>query len=83
MKNGAARKSCQYLFGSPESWRSIEQCATKITNSNLARRLEVRETVVRRMLDPNHATKSEKLQAALSTLGKRIVVALDDAAKSA
>jgi len=52
----------------------------KITNSDLARRLEVRETVVRRMLDPNHATKSEKLQAALSVLGKRIVVALDDAA---
>lgn len=51
----------------------------KITNSELARRLGVRETVVRRMLDPNHATKSEKLQAALSVLGKRIVVALDDA----
>jgi antitoxin HicB len=52
----------------------------KITNSDLARRLGVRETVVRRMLDPNHATRSEKLQAALSVLGKRIVVALDDAA---
>ncbi len=52
----------------------------KITNSELARRLGVRETVVRRMLDPNHATKSEKLQAALAVLGKRIVVALSDAA---
>src|ERR1700730_5406779 len=52
----------------------------KITNSELARRLGVRETVVRRKLDPDHATKSEKLQAALSVLGKRIVVALDDAA---
>ena len=52
----------------------------KITNSDLARRLGVRETVVRRMLDPNHATKAEKLQAALAVLGKRIVVALDDAA---
>jgi antitoxin HicB len=52
----------------------------KITNSDLARRLGVRETVVRRMLDPDHATKSEKLQAALSVLGKRMVVALDDAA---
>jgi antitoxin HicB len=52
----------------------------KITNSELARRLGVRETVVRRMLDPDHATKAEKLQAALSVLGKRIVVALDDAA---
>ncbi len=53
----------------------------KITNSELSRRLGVRETVVRRMLDPNHATKSEKLQAALSVLGKRIAVALDDAAE--
>ena len=52
----------------------------KITNSELARRLGVRETVVRRMLDPDHATKAEKLQAALAVLGKRIVVALDDAA---
>ncbi|MGA3201183.1 MAG: type II toxin-antitoxin system HicB family antitoxin [Bryobacteraceae bacterium] len=52
----------------------------KITNSELARRLGVRETVVRRMLDPDHATKAEKLQAALAALGKRIVVALDDAA---
>ena len=52
----------------------------KITNSHLARRLGVRETVVRRMLDPNHATKSKKLQAALAALGKSIVVALDDAA---
>jgi antitoxin HicB len=52
----------------------------KITNSEQARRLGVRETIVRRMLDPGHATKAEKLQAALSVLGKRIVVALDDAA---
>ena len=51
-----------------------------ISNSELARRLGVRETVVRRMLDPGHDTKSEKLQAALDALGKRIVVAVEDAA---
>jgi antitoxin HicB len=51
-----------------------------ITNSELARRLGVRETVIRRMLDPNHETKSEKLQAALDALGKRIVVAVEDSA---
>ena len=51
-----------------------------ISNSELARRLGVRETVVRRMLDPDHETKSEKLQAALDALGKRIVVAVEDAA---
>jgi len=51
-----------------------------VSNSELARRLGVRETVVRRMLDPDHDTKSEKIQAALEVLGKRIVVAVDDAA---
>ena len=58
-------------------------CAMKergLTNSALARRLGVRETVVRRMLDPDHDTKSEKLQAALAALGKRIAVVVDDAA---
>jgi antitoxin HicB len=52
----------------------------RLTNSELARRLGVRETVVRRMLDPDHDTKSEKLQAALAALGKRIAVVVDDAA---
>ncbi len=52
----------------------------RVSNSELARRLGVRETVVRRMLDPDHDTRSEKLQAALEALGKRIVVAIDDAA---
>lgn len=52
----------------------------RVSNSALARRLGVRETVVRRMLDPDHDTKSEKIQAALEALGKRIVVAIDDAA---
>lgn len=51
-----------------------------VSNSELARRLGVRETVVRRMLDPDHATKSERLQTALEALGKRIVVAVEDAA---
>jgi antitoxin HicB len=51
-----------------------------ITQSELARRLGVRETVVRRMLDPNHDTRPEKLQAALEALGKRVVMAYDDAA---
>jgi len=51
-----------------------------VNKSELARRLGVRETVVRRMLDPDHATKSEKLQAALGALGKRLVVAIEDVA---
>ena len=51
-----------------------------ITQSELARRLKVRETVVRRMLDPNHGTRTEKIQAALEALGKRVVTAYYDAA---
>ena len=51
-----------------------------LNNSELARRLGVRETVVRRMLDPDHATKSEKLQTAMEALGKRFVVTVEDAA---
>ena len=51
-----------------------------INNCELARRLGCRETVVRRMLDPNHNTKPEKLQAALAALGKRIAITVEDAA---
>lgn len=49
-------------------------------NTELARRLGISETVVRRMLDPKHNTKPEKIQAALAALGKRIVVRFEDAA---
>jgi antitoxin HicB len=53
---------------------------TGVSQSELARRLNVRETIVRRMLDPNHGTRQEKIQAALAALGKRMVMAYDDAA---
>lgn len=49
-------------------------------NTELAKRLGVSETVVRRMLDPKHNTKPEKIQAALAALGKRIVITFEDAA---
>ena len=49
-------------------------------NTELAKRLSVSETVVRRMLHPKHDTKPEKIQAALAALGKRIVVRFEDAA---
>jgi len=51
-----------------------------LRNTELAARLGVSETVVRRMLDPKHTTKPEKIQAALNALGKRIVVSFEDAA---
>jgi len=47
-----------------------------ISNSELARRLGIRETVIRRMLDPDHATKPEKLQAALAELGQVLAVSV-------
>ena len=51
-----------------------------IPNTELGRRIGVSETVVRRMLDPKHNTKPERIQAALAALGKRIVVRFEDAA---
>jgi antitoxin HicB len=52
----------------------------RITNSELARRLGCRETVVRRMLDPAHATRPERIETALELVGKRLVIAVEDAA---
>ncbi len=51
-----------------------------IRNTELASRLGISETVVRRMLDPKHTTNPEKIQAALFELGKRIVISFEDAA---
>jgi antitoxin HicB len=51
-----------------------------LRNTHLARRLRVSETVVRRMLDPKHNTKPERIQHALAALGKRIVITFEDAA---
>lgn len=52
----------------------------RVRNTELAKRLGVSETIVRRMLDPKHSTKPERMQAALAALGKRIVVRFEDAA---
>ena len=51
-----------------------------VSNSELARRLGIHERVIRRMLDPEHATKAEKIQAALAALGKQLIVDVRDAA---
>jgi antitoxin HicB len=52
----------------------------RIPNTDLAKLLGVSETVIRRMLNPKHDTKPDKIQAALTALGKRIVVTFEDAA---
>ncbi len=51
-----------------------------VSNTEVAKRLGVTETVVRRMLNPRHATRPDKIQAALAALGKRIVLSFEDAA---
>ncbi len=51
-----------------------------VSNVEMARRLGVDEKEVRRMLDPRHATKLARIQAALALLGKRLVVSVEEAA---
>src|SRR5437016_3767230 len=52
----------------------------QVNNSELARRLGVHERVIRRMLDSEHASKTEKIEAALAALGKQMTVEVRDAA---
>ena len=47
-----------------------------VSKSELARRLGVDEREVRRMLDPRHATKLPRIEAALSVLGCHLSVVL-------
>lgn len=54
--------------------------AHKLSNCEMARRLGVTETAVRRMLDLRHASKIENVCEALALLGKRLVVEVQDAA---
>ena len=45
----------------------------------LAKRLGTSETEIRRMLDPGHATKIDRLNAALRALGRRLVLGDEEA----
>lgn len=51
-----------------------------ISKTELAKRLGKAETEARRILDPNHATKLGPMQAALSVLGKEVIITVKDAA---
>ena len=46
-----------------------------LTRVSLAARLGVGETEVRRMLDPDHGTKLERLNDGMRALGRRLVIA--------
>ena len=68
------------LYLAPKLALYLAMRERRMPNTELAKRLGVSETVVRRMLNPKHDTKPEKIQAALVALGKRIVVTFEDAA---
>ena len=53
---------------------------TGMTNVQMARKLGCDEREVRRMLDPRHPTKLPRIKEALEALGKRLVIAVEDAA---
>ena len=52
--------------------------AAGIRKTWLARRLDVNENEVRRMLDPYHATKLSRIERALALLGKRLSITVVD-----
>ena len=58
-----------------EAWREAE-----ISQRRLARDLDVAESEVRRMLNPDHATKAATIDRALRRLGKRLTVTVGEAA---
>ena len=51
-----------------------------VSNRELARRLGVTEAVVRRLIDPGHASKPGKIELALAVLNKRMELGVADAA---
>ena len=54
--------------------------APKLARYPAMRESGLSETVVRHMLDPRHATRPERIQAALAALGKWVAVTFEDAA---
>ena len=51
-----------------------------VSRRHLARALDVAESEVRRMLNPDHATKAATIDRALRRLGKRVRVSTDETA---
>ena len=58
-----------------DAWREAE-----ISQRRFARDLDVAESEVRRMLNPDHATKAATIDRALRRLGKRLTVTVGEAA---
>ncbi|MDE0698596.1 MAG: type II toxin-antitoxin system HicB family antitoxin [Boseongicola sp.] len=53
---------------------------TGLSRRGLARKLGVAEGEVRRMLNPDHATKAAAIDRALRRLGRRVIISVDKAA---
>lgn len=51
-----------------------------LRKSELARRMRIPKTSVDRLFDLDHASRLDQLEAALRAMGKRLVVAVEDAA---
>ncbi len=58
-----------------EAWRK-----SGISQRRLARDLDVAESEVQRMLNPDHATKATTIDRALRRLGKRVIVTVGETA---
>jgi antitoxin HicB len=54
--------------------------AARVTKADLARRLDQHRQQVDRLLDINHASRIEQIDAALHTLGKKLSVQIHEAA---
>jgi len=68
------------LYLAPKLALYLAMREKRVNNSELARRSGVTEIIVRRMLNPRHDTKPEKLQEALEILGKKVLITVEDAA---
>jgi antitoxin HicB len=54
----------------------LEMRETGTTRVELARRLGIHEREARRMLDPYHPTKADRLEQALASLGKHVLLSV-------
>ena len=54
--------------------------AAGVRKAGLARRMGIHKQQVERLFDPDHASRIEQLEAAFAALGKRLLIAIDDAA---
>lgn len=52
--------------------------SASVSKVQLARRLGVDEKVVRRLLDPHHASKLPRIAEAVQLLGRRLVIGLEE-----